>query len=330
MSDHMKVKRVIVVGDTGQDGTLLKDDLLHQGAEVIGISKSRGLISTKLLPELECDVASIHNVRALIKFFQPHEIYYLAAYHTSSESGGGLPPLPEQFESAQATHVTGLLNFLSAMTELCNSARLFYASSSLVFSGENGAVQTEETPLDPHGFYGITKAQGMWLCREFRSRYNLFASVGILYNHESYLRPANFLSAKIIRTAMRIIEGATDKLEIGNLSSMVDWGYAKDYVVAFQKILAADTPGEFIVATGEAHTVREFIAIVFAYFDIKYEDYVVENKEILFRAPLVKTGDFGKLRNTTGWQPSLNFREFVILLIEDHLAALSKKTVIKS
>jgi GDPmannose 4,6-dehydratase len=325
----MDVKRVIIVGDTGQDGTLLKKDLQQQGLDVVGISRSKGLQSSAPVPEVEGDITNLDDVRSLVRFFQPHEIYYLAAHHTSSESTGSLPTLREQFESAQATHVTGLLHYLSAITESCIFARLFYASSSLVFSGENGAIQTEVTPLNPQGVYGITKAQGMWLCREFRNQYNVFASVGILYNHESHLRPSSFLSAKIIRTAIRIAEGSEEKLEIGNLSGMVDWGYARDYVSAFQRILSVDIPGDFIVATGEAHTVQEFIEIVFDYFDIKFEKSVIENKTILSRSPLVKIGDAGKLRKTTGWKPSLAFREFVILLIVDHLTALGGRTGIR-
>lgn len=315
-------KRTIVVGHTGQDGTLLVRDLQQRGDEIIGISRSKRLTITLLPSEIKGDITNKVDVNALMQDFRPDEIYYLAAHHTSSESGGVRATLHEQFESAQSTHVTGLLNFLSAIAEKSPSTRLFYASSSLVFSGENGEIQDETTPLTPQGFYGITKAQGMWLCREVRSHHNVFASVGILYNHESCLRPPGFLSAKIIQTAIRISQGSKEKLEIGNLSSKVDWGYAKDYVSAFQKILAADRPGDFIVATGEAHTVEEFIHIVFNYFGLDPNSYVVENKKILSRTPPVKIGDAQKLRNMTGWKPSLGYTEFVIQLIEDHLASL--------
>ncbi len=165
----------------------------------------------------------------------------------------------------------------------------------------------------------------MWLCREFRKKHKVFATTGILYNHESHLRRPNFLSAKIIQAAIRISKGSNEKLEVGDLSGRVDWGYAKDYVLAFQEILATKTPDDFIVATGEGHTVEEFIDIVFNYFNLNPDKYVVENKNILTRKPPVKIGDASKLRTLTGWKPSLNFSDFVIQLVKDHQAAVLSK-----
>lgn len=313
-------KRTIVVGHAGQDGSLLVGDLQKRGDQIIGIGRSSSIFPAGFPSDVIEDITNAKEVYQAVRLFQPDEIYYLAAYHTSSEAGATQAPLHKQFESAQAIHVTGLVNCLSAIVEESPATRLFYASSSLVFSGENGERQDETTPLTPQGFYGITKAQGMWLCREFRKNHKVFASTGILYNHESHLRAPGFLSAKIIKAAIRISEGSPEKLEVGNLSSRVDWGYAKDYVAAFQKILAANSPDDFIVATGEAHTVEEFIHIVFNHFGLDPNRYVVENKKILSRTPPVKIGDSKKLRNMTGWKPSLSYAEFVPQLIEDHLA----------
>lgn len=299
---------------------LLVQDLQQRGDELIGISRSAKLVRTASPCEVFGNITSKNEVRRLVHAFRPDEIYYLAAHHTSSELADGQGALDEQFESAQAIHVTGLLNFLSAIIT-SPSTRLFYASSSLVFSGDHDQIQDEDTPLNPQGVYGVTKAEGMWLCREFRNYHKVFASVGILYNHESHLRPSSFLSAKIIQTAIRISRGSTEKLEIGTLSSRVDWGYARDYVRAFQNILALDAPGDFIVATGEAHAVEEFIEIVFRYFNLDPKKFVIENKDILARRPAVKIGNTRKLRSMTGWKPSFGFGEFVIQLIEDHLAA---------
>lgn len=315
------VKKTIVVGHSGQDGSLLVDELLNRGDEIIGISRSSCIYPPRLSSRKICDITNDEDVRALVQVFQPDEVYYLAAYHSSSESASSQVTLLNQFEYAQSVHVTGLMNFLTAIVAVSPSTRLFYASSSLVFSGENGEYQDETTPLTPQGFYGITKAQGMWLCREFRNKYDVFASVGILYNHESHLRVASFLSAKIIQTAMRISSGSNEKLEIGDLSSRVDWGYAKDYVLAFQKILAVEKSDDFIVATGEAHTVGEFIDIVFGFFGISPDQYVVENKKILTRTPPTKMGNAQKLRKLTGWNPRLSFNDFVVQLIKDYQAA---------
>lgn len=314
------VKKTIVVGHGGQDGSLLVDDLQNRGDQVIGIGRLSSILPAGFPPNVIKDITNVKEVYQAVRLFQPDEIYYLAAYHTSSEAGATQAPLHKQFESAQAIHVTGLVNCLSAIVEESPATRLFYASSSLVFSGENGERQDETTPLTPQGFYGITKAQGMWLCREFRKTHKVFASTGILYNHESHLRAPSFLSAKIIKAAIRISEGSHEKLEVGNLSSRVDWGYAKDYVLAFQKILAAKSPDDFIVATGESHTVEEFIDIVFSYFNLSPDKHVVENKNILTRKPPIKIGNASKLRSVTAWAPSLNYPDFVIQLIKDHQA----------
>jgi GDPmannose 4,6-dehydratase len=317
----MGTKKSIIVGHAGQDGRLLVGDLQKRGDEIIGIGRESCLLPVGFSPDVMKDITNAQEVREVVRLFQPDEIYYLAAYHVSSEAGATQTSLHKQFESAQAIHVTGLVNCLSAIVDKSPNTRLFYASSSLVFSGENGARQDETTPLTPQEFYGITKAQGMWLCQEFRKKHYVFASTGILYNHESHLRAPNFLSAKIIRTAIRISEGSGEKLEIGNLAGRVDWGYAKDYVLAFQKILTADSPDDFIVATDESHTVKEFIDIVFKYFNLNPDEYVVENKNILTRKPPVKIGDASKLRGLTGWKQSMNYKDFVIQLAKDHQTA---------
>jgi len=317
----VRQKKTIVVGYAGQDGSMLIGELKKRGDEIIGIGRSNSIYPVGFPSKVIIDITNPQEVYQVVRLFKPDEIYYLAAYHVSSEAGVTQASLHSQFESAQAIHVTGLVNCLSAIVDESAATRLFYASSSLVFSGENGERQNESTPLTPQGFYGITKTEGMQLCREFRRIHKVFASCGILYNHESHLRAPKFLSAKIIKTAIRISEGSHEKLEVGNLSSSVDWGYAKDYVVAFQKILAASNPDDFIIATGEAHTVEEFIAIVFNYFSLNPDIYVVENNNILTRKPPVKIGDASKLRSVTDWAPSLNYHHFVIQLIKDHLAA---------
>ena len=321
----MGAKRTIVVGYAGQDGSLLIGDLQKRGDEIIGIGRSSCIFPAGFSPNIIKDITSAQEVYEVMRLFQPDEIYYLAAFHVSSEAGVTQAPLHKQFASAQAIHVTGLVNCLSAIVDESPATRLFYASSSLVFSGENAELQDETTPLSPQELYGITKAQGMWLCGEFRKKHKVFASTGILYNHESHLRASKFLSAKIIRTAIRIAEGSTEKLEIGNLAGRVDWGYAKDYVTAFQKILAANKSDDFIVATGESHTVKEFIDVVFNYFGLDPNSHIVENKNLLTRKPPVKIGDATKLYNLTGWRPSLDYHDFVIQLINDHQAAGHKK-----
>ena len=315
----MRSRKVIVVGYGGQDGSLLINDLQIRGDIIIGIGRTECIFPYEFARDTTVDITNANHVYELIRMFQPDEIYYLAAYHASSEAAVTHQPLHRQFAAAQAIHVTGLSNCLSAIVDESPATRLFYASSSLVFKGGNGEQQDETTPLTPQEFYGITKAQGMWLCNEFRVKHKVFAATGILYNHESHLRAQSFLSAKIIKAAIRISKGSTETLEIGNLAGLVDWGYAKDYVLAFQKMLEVDSSNDYIVATGTSHTVKQFIDVVFNYFHLDPERYVIENAGLLTRKPLVKVGDASRLFRLTGWRPSMNYDEFVVQLIKDHL-----------
>lgn len=306
--------KVIIVGHRGQDGTLLSRSLESSGHQVFGFSRSSSYSTDSQYSNLRVQIEDAESVYRLVDRFQPDEVYYLAAHHTSSEKVCESDPRMD-FHLSQVTHVIGPLNFLSAIRERSPHSKFFYASSSLVFSGENGEVQDEQTPLSPQGFYGITKAEGMWLCREFRERFNVFASVGILYNHESYLRPPHFLSMKIVQAAIRIASGSEEKLILGDLSSRVDWGYAPDYVKAFESILKLKDSEDFIISTGESHSVQEFVDITFEYFDLDPQKYVFEDLSLLRRRPPVKIGDSTKLKVKTGWLPSLSFSEFIKKLI---------------
>lgn len=310
-------RKAIVVGCYGQDGTLLIADLEQQGVEVLGLGRN-SMYRTNKMPEVEgpVDICNDKNVQRLIEIFSPDEVYYLPAYHTSSQEVHEVSPI-EEYSASHNVHVIGLLSFLGALVKLKSKCRLFYASSSLIFSGEHGEVQNEETPFSPKGIYAITKVQGMLLCREFREKYNVFASVGILYNHESHLRPDKFLSKKIIQSAIRISEGAREKCIVGDLAAKVDWGYAPDFVKAFQKILCHHESMDFVVSTGEAHTVKSFVEIAFNYFGLHWEDHVVEDKKILARRPPVKIGDNSKLKNLTGWSYSIAFPDLIKKLILD-------------
>lgn len=308
--------RAIIVGHTGQDGTLLRESLEQRGYEVAGFGRSSAYTSDGRRLELVPNILDAASISAVIRAFQPLELYYLAARHGSSQDEDRAS-LKEAFDSAQQTHVTGLLNCLCAIRDYAPACKLFYASSSLVFSGEHGEVQDEETPLSPIGFYAITKAQGMWLCREFREKHRVFASVGILYNHESCLRPDHFLSQKVIRSAIRIAAGSKEKVIVGDLSARVDWGYAPDFVDAFQRILALEESQTFIVASGEAHSVQEFAEIAFDCFELDWREHVTEDRSILVRRPLVKIGNPAKLTAATGWKCSYRFPDLVKQLVTE-------------
>lgn len=311
------MSKVIIVGSEGQDGSLLTQSLIKKGHTVLGIGKKSVKINGLEKLDLNIDIIDTKAINDLLSNFKPDQVYYLAAHHESSEGLYHITNLNEEYLKAHSINAFGLLNFLDGIKNQKLNCKLFYASTSLVFSGNFGPIQDELTPYDPQGIYGITKLQGTFLAQEYRNKYGLFVSCGILYNHESKWRSPKYISAKIITTAMRIAEGSKEKLVIGNMDAIVDWGHASDYVEAFQDILSIDKPDNYIVATGEGHTVREFIEIVFDYFTIDYAEYVEINKNILTRCQPVKIGNNSKLIRETGWRPSTNFKDFVIRLIKD-------------
>lgn len=320
-----RMKTAIIAGHRGQDGTLLTRLLTEKGYRVIGFDRTE-LRRDQTVGDTTIDLTDAAAVEKLLDEAGRSEIYYLAAYHSSSEKLTRNESMAELFRCSQAVHVTGLVNFLSAMEKLSPDSRLFYAASSLVFSGRNGETQDELTPFEPIGMYGITKAQGLWLCREFRENRKVFASGGILYNHESHLRRPSFLTAKIIRAAIRIAAGGEEKVQVGNLASRVDWGYAQDYVSAFQAILNLSEPGDYILASGVTHSVEEFINAVFDYFSLDWRNHVEVAPDLLFRQQPIKQGNAAKLERDTGITLARPFPEFVNLLIQDHLEATRLET----
>jgi GDPmannose 4,6-dehydratase len=241
------------------------------------------------------------------------EIYYLAAFHHSSQERPASEE--ETLEKSHDIHVTGLRNVLNAMKEHQPDARLFYAASSYIFGNPPTPIQDETTPLNATSAYGVTKAAGVQLCRQYRAE-GLFASVGILYNHESGQRPETFVAQKILNTGRRIAAGSAEKLVLGDLSAKVDWGYAPDCVDAMIRILRLPQPDDFIIATGESHSVREFVELAFAALGLDWKSHVVENPSLLGspKPPLV--GNPNKLKRMTGWRPSVSFEQMVRLLLE--------------
>lgn len=310
-------KTAVIVGHQGQDGNLLRLNLTCRSYKVIGIGRRVTLGLTDSAP---INILNVDSVRSFLKHVKPDEIYYLAAFHTSSEKAKSPLSQFDLFQHSQDIHVTGLLNFLASIADSSPETRIFYASSSLIFSGNHGEMQDELTPYEPIGMYGITKAQGMWLCREFREKHDIYASCGILYNHESRFRPISYLTSKIIHGAIRISAGRKEKMQVGNLSSRVDWGFAPDYVEAMRSIMQLNEPDDFVIASGFAYTVEEFIFHVFRYFDLDWRQYVEVDPDLLFRQQPVKVGNASKLEEKTGLNLARNLGNFVQLLVEDHLS----------
>jgi GDPmannose 4,6-dehydratase len=297
------VATALIVGSAGQDGTLLGAYLRDRGYTVDGIDVGIG-------PSLDDAAAIAEHVAALA----PDEVYYIAAYHHSSED----PPVEpaELFRRSVAVQITGLVHVLEAIRTRTPRARLFYAASSLIFGDAAESPQTETTPLQPTDAYGITKATGVQICRHYRRTHGIHASVGILYNHESPLRAPKFLSKKIVTAAWEIKRGTRDKLVLGSLSAKIDMGYAPDFVDAMRRIVALDAPDDFIIATGQTHTVREFVELAFGHLGLEWQRHVEENRAVITRAPVRRVGNPAKLTAATGWQPTTSFADMVRALVE--------------
>jgi len=314
------MKKAIIVGSNGQDGRLLCENLSRHNYQLIGIDQS-SYQSHAGETCLTLDIGDPQAVAGLIRTYRPDDIYYLAAFHHSSEN---LPRHENNRIFAQSfhIHVLALVNFLEAMRLHAPDGRLFYAASSLIFGNPAGEMQTEETPYNPCGIYGITKTAGIHACRFYRDQYRLFASAGILYNHESHYRQSIFVTAKIIDGAINIKKGCQKQLLLGSLDAEVDWGYAPDYVEAFRRILAAQSPDDFIIATGQKHSVRDFVAITFGFLGLDWTKYVVEDPVIISRAGPTLVGNPRKLMEATGWKPSVDFPGMIRLILHNKGIAL--------
>lgn len=314
----MSMKKVLIVGESGQDGRILQEVLQDKQVEIIGIN-SRFMIRNG--ERLELSIFDPKQVEDLIAVLQPDEIYYLAAYHASSEKDS-IEDSAEYYELFHRVHVKSYLYFLQSVMRFSPGSRVFYAASSLLYNGSDGPIQSEKTAYSPVGFYGLTKLQGLYLGRYFREKHNLFISTGIMYSHESAYRKVTFLSKKLITAAYEISIGKRDSLVVGDLDAKNDWGYAYDHVNAMVLLLLADVDGEFVIGTGEAHSVREFAEAVFKQFGLDYLDYISVDASLLVRKSPVKIADIGKIKSATGWKPALNFDQMVFALVEDFLNSL--------
>lgn len=293
----------VIVGSGGQDGQLLTHQLHVLGYEVVGLRR---------------DTINIENSAEVAKFISglhPSEVYFLAAHHHSSEEA--LSSEGALFHESFNINAIAVANFLNAIAAHSPTSRFFYASSCLVFPPAESGKQAEATVPRPESAYAISKAAGMLVCQYYRNTKGVFASVGILYNHESPLRGARFVSRKIASAAVRIARDGYGSLMLGNLESEVDWGYAPDYVDAMRRILQLPSPADYVVATGEAHTVREFAEIAFSAVGLDYQQYVSTKPELLARRNHRRIGDAARLRVDTGWSPSISFGEMVHRLVAE-------------
>tara|TARA_B100000287_G_scaffold429632_1_gene483337 strand:- start:67 stop:1041 length:975 start_codon:yes stop_codon:yes gene_type:complete len=311
-------KKALITGISGQDGSYLAELLLEKDYEVYGTVRrhsvaesqeiridhlvSKGLIKTDYADLL--DNSSINRLMALIK---PDEIYNLAA-QSHVRISFDIPHFTLQ------TNMIGTLNLLEAYRNICPKAKFYQASSSEMFGNEidEDGFQRETTNMKPVSPYGCSKLAAYCIVRNYRNSYNLFASNGILFNHESPRRGENFVTAKIAKGAADIAAGKQEKLELGNLDAYRDWGHSKDYVDAMHLILQHHEPDEFVISSMETHSVKDFCEAAFGYFNLDYKDYVVQNPKFMRPEELTKLkGDSSKARKALGWKPKFDFKGLV-------------------
>lgn len=300
--------RALIVGAAGQDGRLLAAALAADGAAVHGIVRGQ--------PPLD-DRAALARVVAA---FAPTQVYYLAAHHHSAEDRAATNDLGPLVEASVATHVTGFANMLDAVERHAPAARVFYAASSHVFGVPPTSPQDERTPFAPRCVYGLTKVAGIELARVYRTTRGVAVSAGILYNHESPLRRPGFLSQKLVRGAVSVAAGEAREVVVGNLAATVDWSWAEDTVRAMRAILDAPEPGEFVVASGRAHTVADFARHAFAAVGLDWRDHVRQSGDVVAKPHVTLIGDPTRLRSVTGWRPTLDFEGMVTALVRAELA----------
>jgi GDPmannose 4,6-dehydratase len=293
--------RAVVTGSRGQDGSYLTELLEGHGYEVVGVDRG------------DVDLTSRDEVESLLHDVAPREIYNLASPSF----------VPESWEHPEETLRVGALAvgvLLAAVARIDRTIRFFQASSAVVFGPTADVPQTETTPYRPRSPYAAAKACADSLVFSYRHRVGLHASSGILFNHESPRRPAHFLPAKVARGAAAIAAGHETELVLGNLDAQRDWGYAPDFVEAMWRIVRHDEPGDYVVATGELHSVRELVELAFAHVDLDWRDHVRVDESLVRRDERPLVGDATKARKVLGWAPTIGFEELVRLLVDAWVA----------
>lgn len=329
-----QAKRALITGITGQDGSYLSELLLNKGYEVHGIMRRTSTFNTDRLDHMYVDPHDeeakffLHygdltdgtTLRRLLEAVKPVEIYNLGAQSHVRVS----------FDAPEYTVDTvgmGTLRLLEAVRDYQHrtgiQVRFYQAGSSEMFGKVQAIPQTETTPFYPRSPYACAKVYAHWQTVNYRESYDLFACNGILFNHESPRRGETFVTRKITRAIARIIAGKQDKLYLGNLEAKRDWGYAKDYVEAMWLMLQQDEPDDYVVATGETHSVQEFLNLAFKHVNLDWEKYVRFDPRYLRPAEVdLLIGDPGKTKKKLGWKPSVSFEELVQLMVNSDLVAM--------
>jgi GDPmannose 4,6-dehydratase len=318
-------QRALITGVTGQDGSYLAEFLLAEGYEVIGVMRRTSTVNMERIGHLQdrltlvsgdlMDEVSLINI---LREHRPHEVYNLAA-QSFVQASWSQPVLTGE------TTALGVTRLLDAIRIVDPEIRFYQASSSEMFGKVRTVPQNELTPFYPRSPYGVAKVYGHWITVNYRESYGLHASSGILFNHESPRRGMEFVTRKVTHGVARIKNGLATELRLGNLEAQRDWGYAADYVRAMWAMLRRDTPGDFVVATGVTHSVRELCEVAFAAAGLRYEDHVVVDPEFLRPAEVdLLVGDAARARDILDWKCEVDFYDLVEMMVAADLLALAR------
>lgn len=323
------MKKVLITGITGQDGSYLAEFLMAKGYQVHGMVRRVALEDPEhrlwrirhILDKITLHSASLESyasVFRVVEKIKPDECYHLAAQSFVSYS------FEDEFSTIN-TNINGTHHVLSAIKEKAPKCKFYFAASSEMFGHAQEVPQNENTSFHPRSPYGISKVAGFDLTRNYREAYGIFALSGILFNHESPRRGFEFVTRKISSGVAKIKLGFSNELRIGNLEAKRDWGYAGDYVKAMWLMIQQDKPDDYVIATGHAYSVKCFIEVAFDYAGLKWQDYVVSDKTLYRPAEVnILQGDFNKAKKILNWEPEVNFEDLVKMMVDADLERVKK------
>lgn len=321
------MKRALITGVTGQDGSYLAELLLEKGYKVFGVKRRTSDLNYGNVEHLKNEIDFIYAdmtdqtslIHALSKS-KPDEVYNLAAQSFVQTSW-------EQPMLTTDVDALGVTNILEAIRQVAPNSRFYQASTSEMFGKVQAIPQVESTPFYPRSPYGVAKLYGHWMTINYRESYNIYGCSGILFNHESPRRGLEFVTRKVTNAVARIKHGLQNELRMGNLDSKRDWGFAGDYVKAMWLMLQQETPDDFVIATGETHSIKELLEVAFQAVGLNYEDYVVIDPMFIRPAEVdLLLGSPEKAKAKLGWTPSVTFEHLIHMMVSADLERISKLT----
>ncbi|WP_165998478.1 GDP-mannose 4,6-dehydratase [Bacillus sp. Cs-700] len=318
------MKTALITGITGQDGSYLAEFLLGKGYNVFGLRRRTSTPNYENVEHIrnqiewiDGDLTDLSSLIRAVQYSEPDEVYNLAAQSYVATSW------PQPIATGEITAM-GVTNMLEAVRIIKPDAKYYQASSSEMFGKVLETPQSENTPFYPRSPYGVAKVYGHWITLNYRESFNMFACSGILFNHESPRRGLEFVTRKVSDAVAKIKLGLQTELRLGNLDSKRDWGFAGDYVKAMWLMLQQDTPDDYVISTGEMHTVQELVEVAFSYVDLNWKDYVVVDEKFVRPAEVdLLLGDCSKAKEKLGWDLQVSFQELIHMMVDEDLKRLS-------